>query len=165
MYFIRSGTAIDLIINYCKERLRCVWFFRKSLGDFLLNYTMKMWIKAAKNIFLEETERFLFRSSGCFAAASCLYLQISFLKLNSKQEKHNWIFEVSHWFDQCDSKSFERSGSKVSPTVTPPCRTIGERTCRICIKACPTPSGIANIMLCLWRNIERKRYLGRFGSI
>jgi len=84
---------------------------------------------------------------------------------SSDQLGRNWIFEVSHWFDQCDLKSFERSGSKVSPTVTPPCRTIGERKCRICIKACHTPSGIANIMLCLCRNIERKRYLGRFGSI
>ena len=27
--------------------------------------------------------------------------------------KNNSIFEVSHWFDQCDLNSFERSGSKV----------------------------------------------------
>jgi hypothetical protein len=25
------------------------------------------------------------------------------------------VFEVSHWFDQCDVNSFERSGSRVLP--------------------------------------------------
>ena len=28
---------------------------------------------------------------------------------------HVSVFEVSHWFDQCDLNSFERSGSRVLP--------------------------------------------------
>jgi hypothetical protein len=27
----------------------------------------------------------------------------------------NSVFEVSHWFDQCDLNSFERAGSRVLP--------------------------------------------------
>jgi len=32
------------------------------------------------------------------------------------EEAANSVFEVSHWFDQCDLNSFERSGSRVLPT-------------------------------------------------
>ena len=53
------------------------------------------------------------------------------------QKQPHWIYEGSHWFDQCDQKSFERWGSKVTPTVDGLMKqTVGGKACRNCIKAC-----------------------------